>query len=72
MLLVRKTLTEILLEVTDEKIQEISSETLSKYRRKGICAIENILFVSILPLQLAIKKKMKIVQARDKSLMIVD
>lgn len=60
MLLVRKTLTEILLEVTDEKIQEISSETLSKYRRKGICAIENILFVSILPLQLAIKKKRKL------------
>lgn len=39
MLLVRKTLTEILLEVTDEKIHEISSETLSKYRKKGICAI---------------------------------
>lgn len=41
MLLVRKTLTEILLEVTDEKIQEISSETLSKYRKKGICAIDH-------------------------------
>lgn len=41
MLLVRKTLTEILLEVTDEKIQEISKETLSKYRRKGICAIDH-------------------------------
>lgn len=39
MLLVRKTLTEILLEVTDEIIHEISSETLSKYRKKGICAI---------------------------------
>jgi Arginine/serine-rich protein PNISR len=38
MLLVRKTLTEILIEVTDEKIQEISSETLSKYRKKGIGA----------------------------------
>lgn len=39
MLLVRKTLTEILLEVTDEKIHEISSETLSKFRKKGSCAI---------------------------------
>jgi len=35
MLLVRKTLTEILLEVTNEKILEISNETLSKYRKKG-------------------------------------
>jgi hypothetical protein len=35
MLLVRKTLTSILLEVTNERIQEISSETLSKYRKKG-------------------------------------
>lgn len=43
MLLVRKTLTEILLEVTDEKIQEISSETLSKYRKKGICEHENLI-----------------------------
>lgn len=37
MLLVRKTLTQLLLEVTDEKIQEISTETLSKYRKKGSC-----------------------------------
>ena len=44
MLLVRKTLTEVLLEVTDEKIQEISSETLSKYRKKGICAIKNYFY----------------------------
>lgn len=43
MLLVREELTKILLEVTNEKILEISSETLSKYRRKGICAIENFL-----------------------------
>lgn len=42
MLLVRKTLTEILLEVTDDKIQEISKETLSRYKRKGSCAIEHI------------------------------
>ncbi|CAG9801699.1 unnamed protein product [Chironomus riparius] len=35
MLLVRKTLTQLLLEVTDEKIQEISTETLSKYRKKA-------------------------------------
>lgn len=39
MLLVRKTLTEIFLEVTDEKIQEISKSTLEKYRQKGSCAI---------------------------------
>lgn len=39
MLLVRKTLTEIFLEVTDEKIEEISKSTLEKYRQKGSCAI---------------------------------
>lgn len=35
MLLVRKTLTSIMLEVTNEIIQEISNETLTKYRKKG-------------------------------------
>lgn len=35
MLLVRKTLTEILLEVTNEEIKSIASDTLSKKRSKG-------------------------------------
>lgn len=48
MLLVRAELTKILLEVTNEKIQEISSETLSKYRRKGICEIRNYLLITVI------------------------
>lgn len=32
---VRQTLTEILLDVTNEMIVEISNETISKYRKKG-------------------------------------
>ncbi|KAG5684308.1 hypothetical protein PVAND_013543 [Polypedilum vanderplanki] len=41
MLLVRQTLTTILLETTNEKIQEISSETLSKYRKKASTSTTN-------------------------------
>lgn len=35
MLMVRQTLTEILLEVTNEEIKSIASDTLSKKRSKG-------------------------------------
>lgn len=35
MLLVRRTLTEILLEVTNEEISIIASETLARARKKG-------------------------------------
>lgn len=45
MLLVRKTLTSIMLEVTNEIIQEISNETLTKYRKKG--RNQEVLFLKI-------------------------
>ena len=48
MLLVRKTLTEILKEATDEKIQEISKETLSRYPKKGSCAFQVFLMIFLL------------------------
>lgn len=47
MLLVRKTLTEILKEVTDEKIQEISKETLSRYQKKGSCTNSILPMISL-------------------------
>jgi hypothetical protein len=45
MLSVRKNLTEILLEVTNEEIATIAKETLSKVRRKGRNDT-NIIFIS--------------------------
>jgi hypothetical protein len=48
MLIVRKTLTTILLEVTNEIIHEISTETVSKFRKKGISQTKNQFYFVIL------------------------
>lgn len=47
MLLVRKTLTSILLEVTNEKIQEISTEMHTKFRKKGSCNKDTKYIISL-------------------------
>lgn len=46
MLTVRKTLTEILLEVTNEEIHSISAETCEKYKNRGSSCKTHIFLLS--------------------------
>ena len=57
MLSVRKNLTEILLEVTNEEIASLAKETLSKTRRKGRNKCEYILLDHILVVKCKIKEE---------------